>query len=202
MADPRRLITGHALRPWTSVYRTLRRFTKASLPAVLFAGLSVPQPEAAAAPRSPSETDVKAAFLLNFTKFIDWPASEGASSSTPFTICILGDDPFGPILDQMMQGESVNGRPLTVQRLGHTMAKGCQILYVSRSEAGAKDLLTGAGTGVLTVGEDEGFVREGGMIAFVLDNRRVRFDINLSATKNAQLTLSSRLLAVARSVGK
>jgi hypothetical protein len=179
------------------------RLAKAFLLTLLSAGLSVPQRAMSSASNSPSlEYEVKAAFLLNFTKFIDWPASETAASDDPFVICILGDDPFGAVLDRTFEGEEVNGRKVMIQRLGHTMSKGCQVLYVSRAEKGIRELLGAAPPGTLTVGEGEAFVKDGGMIAFVLDNRRVRFNINLSAARNGRLTLSSRLLAVAKSVEK
>jgi len=162
---------------------------------VLFTG-----PGVLAAPRTPAlEYAVKAAFLLNFTRFIDWPP-EAIPTDAPFTICILGDDPFGSALDQTIHGENVNGHALVVQRTGRAVPKTCQILYVSVSEKGA--LPEGLEPGVLTVGEGEAFIRDGGMIAFVLDNRRVRFNINLPATRTGKLTLSSRLLAVAKAVEK
>jgi hypothetical protein len=168
---------------------------------LLFAGLGGLQKLAlSASPAQSLEYDVKAAFLLNFTRFIDWPASEATGTDSPFTICVFGEDPFGPILDQTMQGELVNGRKIVVERVGNSVARACQILYLNRAEKGVREILSGVGTGVLTVGEGDGFIGEGGMIAFVLDNRRVRFNINLTASRNGMLTLSSRLLAVARSV--
>jgi len=166
------------------------------------ATLAFPQIAAVRAPRPQNlEYEVKAAFLLNFTKFIDWPtAASPPASTTSFNICIAGEDPFGVILDQTVRGETVNGRPLEVLRLGHSSPKNCQILYISRTEPGTKELLGSLGPGVLTVGENDTFIRTGGMIAFILDNRRVRFSINIGATRSAMLTLSSRLLSVAKSV--
>lgn len=151
--------------------------------------------------RAALENEVKAAFLLNFTKFIEWPNTEAAADG-PFNICIWGEDPFGPALDQTLQNEKVNGHALTVQRLGRNSPKACRILYIDRNEKDVKELLGTLGPGVLTVGEGEGFLKEGGMIAFVPENRRVRFSINLQATRNAALIPSSRLLAVARSVDR
>jgi hypothetical protein len=149
--------------------------------------------------RAPSENEVKAAFLLNFTKFIEWPVIDGAADGN-FNICIWGEDPFGPVLEQTLQNEKVNGHPLVIQRLGRNSPKACRILYIERNEKDVKELLGTLGPGVLTVGEGENFLKEGGMIAFVLENHRVRFSINRQATRNAALILSSRLLAVARSV--
>jgi hypothetical protein len=147
----------------------------------------------------PSEYQVKAAFLLNFTKFVEWPPTAFAEPDAPFTICILGDDPFGSVLDQIVEGEKVNDRKLVVQRIHGRATIGCQVLFVSNSER-VPSILTTVGRGVLTVGDGEDFVREGGMIGFVLERRRVRFDINQSAAANASLKLSSKLLSVARTV--
>lgn len=148
------------------------------------------------------EYQVKAAFLLNFTKFIEWPNEAFTNERSPIAMCILGDDPFGSSLDQIVEGESVNGHKLAVVRLQQAPApKSCQVLFIGRSEKDTK-ILTGLGTGVLTVGESAGFLRGGGMIAFVVENRRVRFDINQTAVEAGQLKISSKLLTVARSVRK
>ena len=155
-------------------------------------------PFASASQPSTLEYQVKAAYLLNFTKFIEWPSAEPADS--PFTVCLIGDDPFGPALDRTIQGESVNGHKVVVQRTGRGTTKGCQLIFVSKSEKNIREFLNSLGPGVLTVGEGESFLRDGGVIAFVLENRRVRFSVNLSATRNERLNLSSKLLAVARSV--
>jgi hypothetical protein len=144
------------------------------------------------------EYQVKAAFLLNFTKFIDWPSPAPADS--PFSVCLIGDDPFGTALDRTIQGESVNGRKLIVQRASRGDIKSCQLIFISKSEKNTKQFLNSVGPGVLTVGEGASFLRDGGVIAFVLENRRVRFSINLSAARSERLNLSSKLLAVARSV--
>jgi hypothetical protein len=150
-----------------------------------------------------SEYDVKAVFLLNFTKFIEWPAAAFELPDSPVTICILGEDPFGSMLNQVVEGEVVNGRKVTVQRIKRAPAqKSCQILFWSKSEGGAAKALPGLGLGVLTVGEGENFIREGGMISFIIDNRRVRFDVNQTVAEGAGLKLSSKLLSVARSVEK
>jgi hypothetical protein len=146
----------------------------------------------------PSEYQIKAAFLLNFTKFIEWPAAEGAGST--FSICVLGEDPFGPVLDQLVEGETVGGRKIAVRRIRTEGAGSCEILYVSKQEQNIRAVLAGAGAGVLTVGEGDEFLDGGGMVAFILENRRVRFSIDQGAARKAGLKLSSRLLAVARSV--
>ena len=173
---------------------------KAAIAAVI-PGLLLLAMAGRAADAPPLEYQVKAAFLLNFTKFVEWPVSAFADDRAPLTICILGDDPFGGMLDQMVQGEVVTGRRVAVQRIhGVPEAKTCQVLYVGQNAREARQVLAGLGPGVLTVGEGENFLRDGGIIAFVIDNRRVRFDVNQGVASDAGLTLSSRLLNVARSV--
>jgi hypothetical protein len=148
------------------------------------------------------EYQVKAVFLLNFTKFIEWPAAAFELPNSPVTICILGDDPFGATLTQIVTGESVNGRAVEVQRIKKTPApKSCQVVFWSRPERASK-VLAELGPGILTVGEGEHFIHDGGMIGFVVDNRRVRFDIHETVAENAGLKLSSKLLSVARVVEK
>lgn len=157
-------------------------------------------PDLAAASAS-FEYDVKAAFLLNFTKFVEWPPRAFPAPDAALTICILGDDPFGRALDQMVEGESVNGHKIAVERIAADRQKSCQVLYAGNNTT--MPIPAGvAGPVVLTVGEGADFIRQGGIIAFVVDNRRVRFDINLKAATNAGLKLSSKLLSVARSVEK
>lgn len=145
------------------------------------------------------EYQVKAAFLLNFTKFIDWPAAAFEAPDSPITICVLGGDPFGGELERFVAGEVVNGRKLAARRIDRApQPKTCAVLFVAQSEKDPSRFLPVLGPGVLTVGEGDRFVHEGGMIAFVIENRRVRFEINQAAAENAGLKLSSKLLNVAR----
>jgi YfiR/HmsC-like len=149
------------------------------------------------------EYEVKAAFLMNFTKFVEWPPSAFANAESPIAICIIGNDPFGHVLDDIVQGETVNRRRLTVRRIDEPPApKTCQVLFIAASFKERHKLLTGLTPGVLTVSEGESFSSDGGMIAFVIDDRRVRFIINLAAAERAGLKLSSKLLAVAKAVEK
>lgn len=148
-----------------------------------------------------SEYQVKAAFLLNFTRFVEWPPSAFPEEGAALTVCVLGDDPFGNALDQVMEGESAGGRKLAVRRIQEPPSqRACQVLFVAHTEKSTARILTEAGPGVLTVGENDAFLREGGMIAFVVDGRHVRFDINHRAAARASVALSSRLLSVARTV--
>lgn len=147
------------------------------------------------------EYQVKAAFLLNFAKFIDWPPSAFADPDSALSICIVGKDPFGRGLDDLVQGEAVNGRKLAVRRLNRRPPpKTCQIVFTQEGGKQAGDTLTGFGPGVLTVGEGDTFIPQGGMIAFRIENRHVRFDIDPKAAESANLKISSKLLSVARSV--
>lgn len=156
-----------------------------------------------AADQPVSEYQVKAAFLLNFTKFVDWPPAVLPDDGSPISICILGNDPFGRALDSIIEGETVNARKLVIQRLHRApAARTCHVLFVPKSEKDVPHLLAGLDPGILTVGEGDSFLREGGMIAFVVESRRVRFDINQKKAESAALKVSSKLLSVARTVEK
>jgi hypothetical protein len=141
------------------------------------------------------EYQLKAAFLFNFAKFVAWPDAPGQ----PLVIAIVGDDPFGPVLDTAVRGKSVNNRPLEVRRLGYADdMSGCQIVYVSGSERRhLQELLRRIGGGVLTVGEVPQFVRDGGVIRFLLDGNRVRFQINAEAVERHGLKIHSQLMSLA-----
>jgi|HubBroStandDraft_3_1064219.scaffolds.fasta_scaffold398811_2 hypothetical protein len=175
-------------------------------PAILLAlviGFALAAPNPLGGADESLEYRVKAVFLLNFIKFTEWPPSAFTASDSPISICILGADPFGDSLDQVIAGESVNGKKVTAERLRQApSAKACQVLFVSKSEKNLDKILPALGQGVLTVGDEETFIRAGGMISFIIEDRRVRFDINQTAAQNAALKLSSKLLSVARSVEK
>ncbi len=146
------------------------------------------------------EYEVKAAFLFNFVQFVKWPAAPGGQ----LLIGILGDDPFGGALDKIIKGETVAGRKLAIKR-SHKAddLKGCQVVFVAGSEranvGGILASLTGAN--VLTVGETEGFVKQGGAIGFSSGGEKVRFEINNGAAQRAGMEISSRLLKLASRVG-
>jgi hypothetical protein len=155
------------------------------------------------AAQGPKEYEVKAVFLLNFAKFVEWPPAAFPNSDSPVAICILGKDPFGSIIDELVRGEVANGRKLMVRRISRVpAAQTCQMVFTQQSGKASAEILGSLGSGVLTVGEGEAFIHEGGVIAFLIENRHVRFDIDEKAAGAADLKLSSRLLAVARSVQK
>ncbi|SRR5579885_2239914 len=151
--------------------------------------------------QQPLEYDVKAAYLLNFTKFIEWPESAFADERSPFVICILGHDPFGRVLDNIVHEESVDHRRVVVRRIIDIPApQTCQMVFVESASQELTKRLAAAARGMLTIGQGTPFVLDGGMIAFVVEDRKVRFDINQTAAENAGLKVSSKLLKVARTV--
>jgi hypothetical protein len=152
---------------------------------------------------APTEYEVKAAYLYNLGKFVEWPARTATTPPDPFSICVLGHDPFGATLDTLIANETINGKSIVVKRLPKSQdAVGCNILFISSSEEGRlKDILSTLDkANVLTVSDMPQFTRHGGMIQFVLDNNRVRFEINLTSAEHAGLVLSSQLLKVAINV--
>jgi hypothetical protein len=151
----------------------------------------------------PGEYAVKAAYLYNFARFVDWPPGAAAPRESSFSICVLGQDPFGQALNTVLAGEAVDGKPVVARRIYRPQeAAGCRILFISASEEDRlKDILAAlANSSVLTVSDIPQFSRRGGMIEFVLDGKKVRFEVNLTATQDAGLNLSSELLKVAMNV--
>lgn len=153
--------------------------------------------------RAPSEYEIKAAFLYNFAKFVEWPAPSFKGDTAPFVLGIVGEDPFGNVLSAVVEHEQVKGRPVEIRRYheGEDFT-GCHLLFISRSEAARlRQLLPLAEKNcILTVGEDPEFLSQGGMINFAVVEKSVRFDINKKAMTQARLKISSKLLAVARAV--
>lgn len=150
------------------------------------------------------EYDLKAAFLFNFVKFVEWPPTAFAGDRTPLTICIYGDDPFGRTLDAVVQGERVGERGLLVQRPDSLDdVRGCHVLFVCRSEKGrlAEVLAQVREAPVLTVGDTDGFLRAGGVINFVLEGSKVRFLIDQAAAERSGLRISSKLMRLAVNTG-
>jgi hypothetical protein len=150
-----------------------------------------------------SEYQVKATYLYNFGRFVHWPPNATATKGDSFSICVLGQDPFGPTLDSTLAGETLDGKPLAVKRISTPRDAGeCRILFVSSAEEHhLKEILAAVDqAGVLTVSDIPGFSRRGGMIQFVMEGDRVRFEINLATAENSRLVLSSELLKVAAAV--
>jgi hypothetical protein len=149
--------------------------------------------------QGPSEYQVKAAFLYNFVKFIEWPSAM-AEQQGPVLMCVIGKNPFGDALVRAVEGKKVNGRPMEVRHVsGPGAAVSCHVLFVSSSESGriAEIVKAVRVWSVLTVSEGERFTERGGMVAFLMEGQRVRFQINLKAATEAGLKVSSKLLQLA-----
>ena len=144
------------------------------------------------------EYAVKAAFLYNFSKFVDWPPSKD-----PFAICVLGRNPFGQSLEQILEGKTIENRPLAVREISEVdNSSHCQIVFISSSEQKQLvPIIAGvAGTGALTVGDTPGFAEKGGVVNLALEGGRVHIEINLEAARQQNLRISSKLLSLARIV--
>jgi hypothetical protein len=164
-------------------------------------GVCLPGVVSQAAGQDTLEHEVRAAFVYNFTKFIDWPAE--ALPLDSFRVCVVGDPRFASALDAMIAGEVVQGRPiLRVELETPASVSDCQILYIGRQdpERGRRTLAAARQQPTLTIGDVPRFLEEGGAIKFLLEDDRVRFDVNLPAVERAGLTMSSKLLRVARRV--
>lgn len=149
------------------------------------------------------EHQIKAVFLFNFIQFVDWPSHSFDSVESPVVIGVLGKDPFGSYLDEILAGEVINGRPVTVKRFsGLHEIENCHILYIHNPEpenfSKIFDLLSGKN--VLTISDSRDFVEEGGIIRFVKVNNKIQFQINPEAAKRANLVISSKLLRLAEIV--
>ncbi|MGA2247983.1 MAG: YfiR family protein [Verrucomicrobiota bacterium] len=181
------------------ILQKLRRFRQAALWLGLLASLA-----AGAAgfcgDVSLTEYQVKALFLMNFTKYVDWPETAFAGTKAPITIGVYGKNNFGEALQNAVAGRSVNGRGILIEQMENTndLVK-CQVLFISGSEAAKQgqilDQLKAAP--VLTVGESEGFTDRGGIINFVKKTGKIRLEINAQAAQEATLQISSKLLSVA-----
>jgi hypothetical protein len=149
---------------------------------------------------SPTEYQVKAAYLFNFGRFVQWPSQGSASQNTTFPICVLGADPFGKTLDETIAGQSIDSKAVVARRINDAGdAAGCRVLFISTGEgAHLKSILNNLDSlSILTVSDMPDFMDHGGMIQFIERRRRVRFAINLAAAHRAGLSLSSELLKVA-----
>ena len=145
-----------------------------------------------------TEYQIKADFLYNFTRFVNWPDNTTQPENN-FTLCVLGDDTFGESLD-LLAGRNVQGQVLNVRRLSaQPVTDSCRVLYISQSDSYrmADILATLSGKPVLTVSDTREFARQGGMIRLKLVENKVRFDINIDAVERAGLNISSKLLSLA-----
>jgi hypothetical protein len=151
-------------------------------------------------PAKPSENQVKAAYIYNFGKFVKWPTASAANQSGSFTICVLDGDPFGAVLESSLAGESVGSKLVAIKRIPKLQdAIICHILFLNTAEKDhLREILTSLGqASVLTVSDIPDFSKRGGMIQFVLQGDRVRFEINRASAEGSGLILASDLLKVA-----
>jgi hypothetical protein len=158
-----------------------------------------------AQPAKANAGQVQAAYLYNFGKFIKWPTVAPANQSGSFVICVLNEDPFGATLQSTLSGESIGGKPVIVKRLAKAQdAEACHIFFIGAAQA--RDLkgilLDLDDSAVLTVSDMPDFSRRGGMIQFILDGDRIRFEINLEGAEKSHLVFPSELLKVAAAVHK
>lgn len=146
-----------------------------------------------------NEYQVKAAFIYNFTSFVEWPPNSLGDKNKPFVIGVLGKDPFGNFLKEIVQGESVHGHPIVIRNITDTDPSDCNILFVSPD---AREVYRGhlekiQKSSILTVSDDEDFLKNGGMIYLYNDNNKIRLQINVDQASKAGLTISSKLLRLA-----
>lgn len=146
-----------------------------------------------------SEYEVKAIYLYNFSRFIQWP--EGATSGDDsFSICVLGQDPFGPALNATLDNKAVQGKNVKIRRIADLQDSiGCRVLFISASEQKRLTQILSQliGMSVLTVSDMPKFRERGGMVQFIWERDKVRFEVNLPSTRRAGLVLSADLLKVA-----
>jgi len=164
--------------------------------------ITIPSP-ACGQSKVSGEYEVKAAFLFHFAQFVEWPSEAFQNPASPFIYCTIGEDPFRGELDQSLRGKNIGARTIEVRHIKQAQeVHGCQILFIGAGERkrSGEVMATAVGHAILTVGESEGFAQEGGMIGFSLEENKIRFEINLEAVERANLRVSARLLALAKTV--
>jgi YfiR/HmsC-like len=173
---------------------------------ILFLGTEIPlRAQAAISGPTFDEYQVKAAFLYNFAKFVEWPSGTFGSTADSIVICVIGPNPFGSILEHTVQDKKIGERAFVVLRLVDTKQAGrCQILFIGAGESkGTRAFLEPlTGAAILTVGESDDFTALGGIVRFRLDGPRVRIQIALDTAERSRLRISSKLLGLAEIVKK
>ncbi|MEK6304132.1 MAG: YfiR family protein [Acidobacteriota bacterium] len=147
-----------------------------------------------------TESQVKAAFLYNFVKFVDWPSEAFSDSGAPIIVGVVGEDSTTSAIDHTISGKIANGRRLLIKRFSNFRAiTRCHVLFISSSQRdNLPQILAAAGSAVLTVGETERFAQMGGIINFTIIDNKLRFEINQAAAERAGLRISAKLLSLAR----
>jgi YfiR/HmsC-like len=150
--------------------------------------------------QTPTEYQIKAAFIYNFAKFVEWPSLAGTDLNLPIVVGILGEDPFGQDIEGVINGKTSNGRRLVIKRFSNLQSLApCHILFVSSSQRNnlRQVFAAVAGSDVLTVGESDRFAESGGVIHFTMIEGKVRLIINHAAAERAGLRISAKLLSLA-----
>jgi hypothetical protein len=153
--------------------------------------------------QTPDEYQVKAALLFNFIKFVEWPQEAFNNDSDPIVIGVIGDDPFGSALDQAISGKAIHGRSLIARRLRWGQdVRACHILFISSSERKRLPQIINSlqGASILTVSDMRQSNQPGGIINFIMEASKVRFEINAGVAGQARLKISAKLLALAKNV--
>lgn len=170
-----------------------------------FAGLLAALFSAGPSAQQVNEYYIKAAYVYNLTKFVEWPPQVYKNGADPIVICVAGQSPIQEALLEAVKGERIDGRTLIVQQFpAAEQARACHVLFVSVSDRKrTRSILEDFKTqGTLTVGETEGFLDEGGAVNFKLDGNRVHIEVNLNAVERHGLRISPKLLSLARVVRK
>ena len=192
------------IRRRASRRRSVPRRATCVLAAVTCAVLcALPSARPARAAEPAIEYQVKAAFLYNFAKFVVWPEYVFSSKTSPLTLCVVGDDPFGTPLHAALAGRKAHSRRITLKLLDEPNSDdGCHIAFLSApGDARMARLMHRLrGRTILTVGDDEAFAANGGMVRLLVDNKKIRFDINAKSAEAVGLRMSAQLLSLARRV--
>lgn len=186
-----------------ALHGSLRLGTRLAGAAFFLAVAWMPAQRSIRAQQGPTDSEVKAAYLFNFLKFVDWPEDLNRGPQSPWVFGVLGDTPVGEDLQQLVAGKAIHGRELEVKKIA-TMddLRGCHILFIGASQRKRLPAILASlhGSSVLTVADMEHFIESGGMIQFVLQDSRVRVAIDVAAASRAHLKVSSKLLSLALSV--
>jgi hypothetical protein len=165
--------------------------------------ISLSAPEAARAQSAIDEYKLKAAFIFHFAQLTDWPETDRTESQRDLFVCTLGSDPFDGELESTVAGKTIGSRTLRVRHLKEAPeAKDCQIVFVANSEMKRLPelLFQLANAPVMTIGETDGFIQRGGMLNFLEEGGKMRFEINLAPADRAGLKISSHLIVLAKNV--
>jgi hypothetical protein len=185
------------MRRFSHIGIKVRTFKLGCMIGLLFLGL----PTSMSQQMITEEYQVKAVFLYNFSRFVEWPSSSYLTATSPFIIGILGDDPFGNYLEETVRGETVKSHIMTIHHFQNINdIDNCHILFISYKDQDAiKRVLSSVqGKNILTVNESPNFARMGGMIQFYTENDKIKLMINSTSIKETQLQISSKLMSVAR----